>query len=920
MISKFCIEYTLFKLIVRALSLMLIILQQASFAYAESLPPYQELGIRHICEATPVDTEPKQSTASTLKSGDEVRIKDLTFGTDNQPYFAIDYATGNGLQRAIGFVSIDKVSNFCNFAKRADSGDSFLAPPNTCHLIATKTETLAALNEEASALEKFRPSMAAYRMANGRYALSLGLLNIRANATILQRANTLPKDSECSTGFEFSEALVKEEKGFLEYEFPPFSSRVERLAAARALMIEAAQGTNGSGLKEACYQGLSEACSGYAETIYNAEDPHGTLPAAVTHFALLGCMGGNVLGCKLAINRAENTLENAQFRAVEGGTGNSADLVGLELAKIGCDARQAVSCILLARGTATYSTPTLIEAASNFAAKLTACKTGIGWACDELLDAFGQIVQARGEYASPTKDENYSLGALVEETCHPGPAKPDVVHCKPAYLKYRDFLQATKVATTDIVRVAKAKSLLERGCEIGDPSACAAQSKLDAHWPVEARSVAAARAIDLCEKQSQKDSVCNGLGASLDANLIGSQPAQRVVYDDLVTKCMTDQSVAGHQACSSAVAAYASLEGTEQTHKIEELLASACNQEKVNGCRALALLLAKKEQGNSMPIQLGIERSEALLAVLRTGCRFDDNPAGTCLLLAETLASDAKNQAALDVYAKTCDYLIAHASKKLDNVDICYEAAKFALAQKVRYYDALRWSDFACTSADLGLSPYACKVMGNIYFSGLGVDTNPQEAIIAYQAGCFHPFVSTTDGEACIKYGNMLLDAHEYLNRTGAAKYVLPENVYGDTQNLAMLLSEASRAYDMGCMDNIDQACQLNAKLLDEWSKGRFPHGRARCRVQDDFGQISSDKICRALSFYQAAGQQKEQRRQIKLEVYAWPDGDRTVVYQKDGTWLLNEVITAGIHRDGQSNCWRNPISKRSFCITPLGE
>lgn len=882
--------------------------------YSDNLQPHQPLGIRHVCAQAQVSASPGKSAQHSLHAGDEVQLQDITFGPDNKPYFAVNYATGTGLQRATGFLPVDHVFNFCDFEKRADNGQNFLAPPNTCHLIAVETNSLAALNKETLALEKFRPSMAAYRMSNGNYALSLGLLNTRASKTILQQAAGLPKTSQCSTGADFVKSMVKIETGFSEAESGHFASETERLAAARDLLQRGEKTSDSAILKQACDLGASRACSLYAEAIYDADDPKGSLPAAVTHYALMGCMGGNVLGCKLAINRAENTLENAQFRALEGGTQNPDDLIVLELAKPGCDARQAVSCILLARGTAPYTTPTLVQATSNFAAKLTACRTSIAWACKELQDAFAQVVEARKGYASATADENYALGSFVEGICIPGPAKPNVPHCKPAYLKYCDFLQYTKASATSDARIVKAKGLLEKGCAAGDPSACAAQTRLSNQWPTDVRSRAAARAIDLCAQQSKKDSVCDGLAAALDPKLQGAKPAQHEIYDTLVAKCKTDKPSSGQQACSAAVAAYKSLEGDRQPSDIEAVLSDACKGEHINGCRTLASLIAEKSQ-NGLPDN---QNKEALLSVLRTGCRFDDSPASTCLSLADTLASSGKNSDAADVYAKTCEYQVEHAVGRPTDVSICYNAAKFALAQKIQYADALRWSEFSCGAEDLGLSPYACKLAGNIYASGLGVEANPQEAIIAYQSGCFHPYVKTTEGEACIKYGNMLLDALNHLAQTGTPKLILPANMHDDGQNPINIGSEVSRAYDMGCMDNIEQACQLNRKLLDDWSNGRYHHNNVRCRVQDDRGSVSSEKTCREFPFYQAAGELKEQRQQVRLDVYVWPDGDRTVAYQKDGTWLLNEIVTDGVRRDGEITCWRNPISKRSFCVTTM--
>ncbi len=63
----------------------------------------------------------------------------------------------------------------------------------------------------------------------------------------------------------------------------------------------------------------------------------------------------------------------------------------------------------------------------------------------------------------------------------------------------------------------------------------------------------------------------------------------------------------------------------------------------------------------------------------------------------------------------------------------------------------------------------------------------------------------------------------------------------------------------------------------------------------------------------------KETREQVGLNVYVWPDGDRSVTYIRDGIWRLDEVRTDYPATKGNSRCWRNPISTRSFCVTPAG-
>jgi len=391
---------------------------------------------------------------------------------------------------------------------------------------------------------------------------------------------------------------------------------------------------------------------------------------------------------------------------------------------------------------------------------------------------------------------------------------------------------------------------------------------------LDARNHSAARAIALCAEQTEKDSACTGLGSALDPGLAAAAPAQNDSYQALSNSCRTDTSASGPQACAAAVAAALASKDIKRP-QLEAMLDSACGDETINGCQALAsLLFANTKEQSPPPIKA-------------------DN--------------DARALAALE---KGCAAPIAQSSNRPETVSLCYEAAKFALQHKTHYPAALQWADFACKAADPGLSPYACKLIGNIYALGLGTAVNAQQAAMAYQSGCFHPFVATTDGEACIRYGNLLLGAKPPI--------VLAGEAYAGDQTPASLITEASRAYDMGCMDNIEQACQLNRTLLEDWSRGRYPHDRTTCSVKDDAGTTRSEKTCRRFSFYQAAAERKPGRRQLRLNVHVWPDGDKTVIYQDNGRWRLNEVITDGPQRKSDMTCWRNPISKRSFCAKPL--
>lgn len=133
------------------------------------------------------------------------------------------------------------------------------------------------------------------------------------------------------------------------------------------------------------------------------------------------------------------------------------------------------------------------------------------------------------------------------------------------------------------------------------------------------------------------------------------------------------------------------------------------------------------------------------------------------------------------------------------------------------------------------------------------------------------------------------------------------------------MLSEASRAFDMGCMDSIAQACAANAQLLEEWSAGDLPYEPFLCQVRAATGEVLSAKPCRGFLFYQASAGMQETREQVGLNVYVWPDGDRSVTYIRDGIWRLNEVRTEYPVTEADRRCWHNPISTRSFCVAPAG-
>ncbi|MFC6708201.1 hypothetical protein [Paracoccus cavernae] len=513
-------------------AVILLLVGVAVPAQSQDLAAHQPLEVRHVCAAQPIFAAPEGRQTGKLAAGDEVLLRDVTFGPGAAAWFALDYATGKGLERAVGYLPVAEVTHFCPAPPAAPVGDgaaSYLAPPNTCHLVAGYEDTLEGLNDLAASLPAFAPSASGYRLDTGRYALVLGLLSTGASDRIIRLSDQLPQDSFCASGADFRAALVHEATGFTEVE----RGRSQDTAT---LLAEARQVGDPAGVKHACDLGLGPACTAFASHIYDTiEGPDGG-PAVVTRYGLLGCMAGDLEGCRLAINRQDNTLELARAQALAGSAA-AGDRVTTELAKLLCDAQDRVGCVLQARGTAAGGTPSLVEAASNFAANLNACQQGISWICEALEEGFSAVTTARGN--GPTANERFALAGIEAEICTQGPRGPNQRDCKAAYYLYRDFLTYGDSTALDSARVDQASTFLTSGCAAGDPAACGTLSKLPNFWPTVERHAAAARAIALCDAQGTKDSICDSLGAAVDPMLTQARPALRARYDTLAQSCLT---------------------------------------------------------------------------------------------------------------------------------------------------------------------------------------------------------------------------------------------------------------------------------------------------------------------------------------------------------------------------------------------
>ncbi|UXN67792.1 hypothetical protein N8A98_01645 (plasmid) [Devosia neptuniae] len=880
-----------------------------SSALAQDMAPYQSLEVRHVCTAQAMRVTPGGAEALMVETGEQVVLVDVTYAADEIAWFALNYATGRGLERATGYLPVEEVRHFCGDPARVEFASdsrlqSYIAPPNTCHLVLGYADTVDALNVQASSALDFAAVMSSYRLQSGGYALTAGLLSTEV-------ADRLPNGSTCVSGADFAEALIYDGSSFALADNSASENRAARLLSAQDLLANGRKLQDPQAMKQACDLGLGAACTGFADLIYDEPDGADRGPAVVTRYSLLGCLAGDLYGCQMAVNRLDNTLEFARTQALAG-TSESTGRVTTELSKLLCDEQDRFGCILLARGTAPDRPASLVEAASNFAANLTACKQGIAWICEELASNFDRVVQARGSGLSG--DERFAIAGIETELCTMGARELNQRSCVRAYYSYRDFLQYGTHANLDADRVAKAVSVLTDGCSAGDPPACGTMAAMPDYWSVSDRRQATASAIALCSVQDQKDSICDSLDSILDPTFSETRSLLRPRYERLAQSCRTPGNGA-YQDCIWALHSYAALEAPDGLTTAEAMLNEACSPANSNGCQALAQLYGKSGHdygGITIP---GRDEPKAYMAVLRMGCREGNQDAGnTCSQLADALAMAGDDENPLSVLAEACVSLMDGQGGQ--DAWACYDAAKMALTQNAQLEDALVWANFVCEGDDISTAPYACKLVGNILAEGLGLPADPSGALLGYQRGCFHPRVSTTDGEACLNYGNMLIETVRQ-NEMPTQPLVFAHREDGEDAEPSLVLAEASRAFDMGCMDGIAQACRASERLLEEWSTGDLPFDAFTCQVRSAVGEVVSERPCRGLVIYQAADEMKQSREQIGLNVYVWPDGDRSVTYIKDGVWRLNEIRTDYPTREGATTCWHNPISTRSFCVTP---
>ena len=74
-----------------------------------------------------------------IEAGERVVLLDVTYAPDETAWFALDYASGRGLEQSIGYLPVADVRHFCADTTTSEATSdsrlqSYIAPPNTCLL------------------------------------------------------------------------------------------------------------------------------------------------------------------------------------------------------------------------------------------------------------------------------------------------------------------------------------------------------------------------------------------------------------------------------------------------------------------------------------------------------------------------------------------------------------------------------------------------------------------------------------------------------------------------------------------------------------------------------------------------------------------------------------------------------------------
>ncbi len=865
--------------------------------------PYQPASQRQICAAGPITDAPGGAVVGQTVPGDTVTIKDADFDADGALYFQIDSDAGPQ------FVPVRATAHFCDFPRRPAEGPAaFLAPPNSCHLIAASRRTLDEVNAFVADHAEYLPQITVFRAQNGWYAISPGMISRLAVEQVLMAGKNIPADAYCADGSNYFDVMDKRDGRFVEPDPPAPADPATRKAEAAGLIGQGRANGDLALLNRACLLGDAEGCGFAAQHLRQGDDISEAARREMIRYDLMGCMLGSTTSCHNAMSDKNFGVDKVLFTALPdaGLNGPERPVLETELRKIGCDAGIEQSCSELALPVEQYLDTDPGRYLTALASAFRACQTAGGYPCQQ----FGQIAARKHDVTGSRWSEfsHYVRARLYAAQCRIA-EKPTSTPCDNAYALYTSFLD-TGIGTDN--QRFEAAYFLRDGCESGSPRACAFQSNLPDFFLLQERQQAAARAMTQCDQQDNPEQICQRLDQELGVDLPQSRAKIRAKYDEYANACRTEQGTDGRNPCRDALRYYGAHISMDDIAEPLALLEETCRADgKITGCDSLTryyegeVIQFDAGQGKAWPAQ-----PDKAQAARVTGCIATLEAVGNCGTLGLYHERAGDFAAAGQAYTLGCNTGMTAGKDQYYGQDrVCYWAAKNARNNLQDYANARRWFRYTC---DVGKYPFACKFLGLMEAQAEGGPADPMAATRLYGQACdMVEEISIGDGQACLFFGQSLIANRIDLAMENWASIAV-EPVTRDTlpDSLIMdVLTEASRAFIRGCADDIAEACTAFDKLLADWAKGDHPRLAAQCRVEDAQGRVTSAKTCSQFSIHlPGSGSARSSR------VYVWPDGDRTVVSEDAGDPRLNDAPAERYRSEDGANCLRNLTTGRSFC------
>lgn len=854
-------------------------------AAAQEIPPYQFDSQRQVCGAAPILDAPGGNIIGAAVPGSIVKIDRFGFSPDGTKYY---HLTGTAPE---GYIATESAPHFCGFAERTQSGAAhFRAIPNNCHLIAASRRTLDEVNSFAAEYAAFLPTMSVYRADNGWYAIALGQISVAAAPSVLANSRIIPGDSYCSDGAGYAAIMDLKDGKFRDPEAAASDGR----------------------LRQACATGDRSACRSLANIIAANPKRTETDEAEVARLLLPGCMAGNADDCEKATIVPTEIRDHAMITAWPG----SSEYKTVQLAdlyRIGCDAGRAVSC----RNIVAYVLDQRLTHPGRYTngihAGIVGCAAQNRIACKMLYRLFDRWTKVMGEPPGP--NELFYMADLRAETCKSSADFKDS-SCEPVSRIYAALLERDD-ATPD--QQGTATSYLRARCDIGDVDTCKLFSGLAGNIGETDRRWAAARAIAACEA-AEDNEACERLDDLLDTELPESAQLIQDKFRRYSDDCRAGNTIEAEEACSTALLYYAEKISATEIAPLEAVLHEACTPELYSGCDTLAFVYSTYGISGSVTFK-ATNQPEKRLAVLRTGCRPGKLGLNNCSDLGEVLAEWGEHQEAQASYRIACNTIRQdNGSDPVISADgSCFEAGLHAL-RKLDDRDSARADfDFVCRSSGDLNRPYACKHLALMKIEDGGKADDFSGVLHLLEQACYPRGNLRGDGEGCLYYGQILL---EFRNRLHWG----PEPDVDDTEpvddtDLIRTASTASYIFSEGCLSHWQAACEARETLVANWIAGAYPHDRTTCQIRDAEGRITSDKTCSMVSYAVPVDGPADDDSILGEHLYIWPDGDRTLVTDGDGSPTLNGS-PAGFYTSAEDGmlCQQNSETGNSFCTLPRSE